>query len=289
MKNHSFKISIINENRDIDYNPSSRQELIPGWSQEIISSSKVLVVGAGALGNELIKNLVLLGVGYIRVVDFDYVVYSNLARSILFRRSDADLKKSKVEAIAERVKKIDPYGYVVIDPINTDITKLDYRSRVFRDIDVIFTALDNLDARLHVNNQAYYLRIPLIDGGMDGPIGSVQVVVPPYTSCLACSLTPRDYKAINQRLKCDGVPIDLMTPKTPAIISTTAVVAGIMTHEFIKLIHGINLFRKKGIWNKRIGEPIAGKRLFFNLSTNSYILYNVPISKSCPNHLELNG
>lgn len=269
----------------LDGDPSSRQELIPGWDQEKIRDSRVLVVGAGALGNELIKNLILLGVGEIRVIDFDKVVHSNLSRSVLFTKEDADLERDKVKAVMVNGKKLDPYGYVKIVGYNLDVTNVDHTHEVFKGIDVIFTALDNYEARLHVNNQAYYLGIPLIDGGMDGPMGHVQVVVPPYTSCLSCSLTPRDYKALSARLRCDGVPTDLFTPKTPAVISTTAVVAGIMTHEFIKLILGIERFRREGKWNEKIGYPLAGKRVFINLSIPAFVVYEVPISENCPLHI----
>lgn len=269
---------------DIEEDPSSRQKLIPGWSQEKIRNSRVLVVGAGALGNEVIKNLVLLGVGFIRVVDYDVVSPSNLSRSVLFTKADAEARRPKVDAVADGVRRIDPYGYVNVEGVNTDITQHDYTSPIYKGIDVVFTALDNYETRLHVNNQAYYLKIPLIDGGMDGPMGHVQVVIPPYTSCLACSYSIRDEKALSARLKCDGVPADLATPRTPAIITTTSLIAALMVHEFIKIIHGIDQFRSSGRWNERIGEPIAGKRIYVNLSIPAFVIYEVPISKQCPLH-----
>ena len=64
----------------------SRFRLIAWWDQEKLARSRFLVVGAGALGNEVLKNLALLGVGYIHVVDFDRIEESNLTRSVLFRR-----------------------------------------------------------------------------------------------------------------------------------------------------------------------------------------------------------
>lgn len=278
------RLRVLGAEGSIEDDPASRQKLIPGWSQERIRRSRVLVVGAGALGNEIIKNLVLLGVGFIRVVDYDVVSPSNLSRSVLFTMEDAERGRPKVDAVIDGVKRIDPFGYVEVEGIKADITEHDYTSDIYKGVDVVFTALDSYETRLHVNNQVYFLGIPLIDGGMDGPMGHVQVVIPPYTSCLACSYSMKDERAISSRLRCDGVPADLMTPRTPAVITTTSVVAALMVHEFIKVIHGIDEFRRNGKWNERIGTPIAGKRIYINLSIPAFVIYEVPISKQCPLH-----
>ena len=92
------------------------------FEQQRVSAAHVMVVGCGALGNEVLKNLVLLGVGHIVVVDFDVVEMGNLSRSILFLPSDAANKRLKVEVVAERLKAINPavaYGrdhYPIIHP-----------------------------------------------------------------------------------------------------------------------------------------------------------------------------
>ena len=277
-------IRLVKVEGDLDEDPASRQSLISGWRQELIRNSRVLVVGAGALGNEIIKNLTLLGTGHIRVVDFDVVEGSNLSRAVLFTKADARKKIRKVDAIRRSVKRLDPYGYIEVEAYHTDIMDHGADSPIFKDIDVIFTALDNLEARLHVNAVAYVKRIPLIDGGMDGAMGHVQVVIPPYTSCLNCSVTDRDMKVLSERLKCEGIPLTIGQPKTPAVITTTSVIAGIMVHEYIKIIHGLEKFKRTGKWDERLGEPLAGKRIFINLANNVFIKYTVPISKTCLLH-----
>ncbi len=269
---------------DMEEDPASRQMLITGWRQDLIRNAKVLVVGAGALGNEIVKNLTLLGVGKIRVVDYDVVEGSNLSRAVLFTKADARRRVRKVDAIARGVKRLDPYGYIEVEAYHTDIMDHGPDSPLYNKIDVIFTALDNLEARLHVNTVAYMKRIPLIDGGMDGAMGHVQVVIPPYSSCLNCSVTDRDMKVLSEKLKCDGLPLTIGQPKTPAVITTTSVVAAIMVHEFIKIIHGLERFKKTGKWDERLGEPLMGKRLFINLASNKFIIYDVPISKTCVLH-----
>jgi len=104
-----------------------------------------MVVGAGALGNEVIKNLVLMGVGYIYIVDFDTIEVANLSRSVLFRESDAGRRKAEVAAA--RAKEINPYVHVQY--LHGDITH-DVGLGVFRRMDVIIGCLDNREARLAV-------------------------------------------------------------------------------------------------------------------------------------------
>src|SRR6059058_1419185 len=84
----------------------SRLRLIGWWDQERLRAAKVLVVGAGAIGNEVLKNLALVGIGQVVVIDCDEIEDSNLTRSILFRREDRD--KSKAIAAAEEMRRINP-------------------------------------------------------------------------------------------------------------------------------------------------------------------------------------
>ena len=89
---------------DFTGNRYSRLEIIPWWEQNILKNAKVLVIGCGALGNEIVKNLAMVGIGNIFVVDMDSIEISNLTRSILFRKED--LGKSKARTICRRVKEI---------------------------------------------------------------------------------------------------------------------------------------------------------------------------------------
>src|SRR5688572_3734677 len=84
----------------------SRFRLIGWWDQERLSRARVLVIGAGALGNEILKNLALLGVGNVFIADLDRVANSNLSRSVLFREQDCG--QPKVEVAAERTREIYP-------------------------------------------------------------------------------------------------------------------------------------------------------------------------------------
>ena len=83
-----------------------RLRRIEGWDPEKLARAKVMVVGAGALGNEILKNLALVGVGHILVVDSDNIDTTNLTRSPLFR--PGDVGHSKAVVAAEEVREIWP-------------------------------------------------------------------------------------------------------------------------------------------------------------------------------------
>src|SRR5205807_695587 len=131
------------------------------WQQERLAASKVLVVGAGALGNEVLKNLALLGVGNIWVVDFDTIEDTNLTRSVLFRASDAGTLK--VEAAARMMREINPD--VKVHGIAGDIM-MDVGLGLFEAMDVVIGGLDNREARLWVNRSCWKVSIPWVDAGI---------------------------------------------------------------------------------------------------------------------------
>ena len=83
------------------------------FSQEVLAAARVMVIGCGALGNEVLKHLALMGVGRLTVVDFDRVEADNLPRSVLFTAADAEAGRPKVEAAAERLRQLNP-GVTVV-------------------------------------------------------------------------------------------------------------------------------------------------------------------------------
>ena len=82
--------------------------LLSWFKKDKVKNARVLVVGAGALGNEVVKDLALFGVGHIYVVDFDRIELSNLTRSVLFREADAYSHSYKAEIVAKRAMEINP-------------------------------------------------------------------------------------------------------------------------------------------------------------------------------------
>ena len=99
--NSEFELDQITSTEE---DPFARQKLLNGWNQEKLRETRIMVVGAGALGNEVLKNLALLGVGNIFVVDFDSIAIPNLSRTVLFRPTDNG--RDKAEVAAERTKEL---------------------------------------------------------------------------------------------------------------------------------------------------------------------------------------
>ena len=150
-----------------------RQERVSWWDQDRLRLGRVLVVGAGALGNEVVKNLVLLGVGDIVVIDPDSVELSNLARCVLFRAEDEG--RPKAEVIARRASELNPEPHVT--GIVGDVRSLG--TGVAARADVIVGALDNREARLYCNRLAARTGRHWVDGAIEALTG-----VPPARGVL---------------------------------------------------------------------------------------------------------
>lgn len=157
-----------------------RQIRISGWNQESLLNASVLIVGVGATGCELAKNLCLAGVGRIILVDKDLVELSNLNRQMLF--VDADIGKQKVFAAKEKLERMVPH--IKIEAYHEDIRRIP--EDVIKDVNVICSCLDNWPTRRWLNSLAIELNKPLVDMAIEGFYGNVQVVIPRKTACLEC-------------------------------------------------------------------------------------------------------
>src|SRR5258708_16714893 len=152
----------------------ARFEAIEWWDQARVEKARVLVVGAGALGNEVIKNLALLGIGHIVVVDKDRVEESNLSRSVLFRPSHDGL--AKAECAARGAK--DLYPNTRVTPIVGDVIN-DVGLGVFRWADAVLGALDSREARIFVNAASARVGRGWFDGGIAVLSRIVRAFAPP--------------------------------------------------------------------------------------------------------------
>jgi len=205
-----------------------------GWLDfEAIESAKVLVVGAGALGNEVVKNLVLSGFRKLTLVDMDHIVLSNLNRCVFFTPSDADDRLPKVDVVADGARKLEPSVDIKCHTCRIEELAEDFISSH----DLVFGCLDNLITRVHVNTKCYQSGTPFIDGGTHGFRGKVQVVTGEEGSpCFACGLNRTHWQIMEKRFSCTGDDVFIFQDKIPAEITTTAVVSAIQVREGLKWI-----------------------------------------------------
>ena len=167
-----------------DQDRYSRLRLISWWRQERLREARVLVVGAGALGNEVVKNLALLGLGTTYLIDLDVVEPSNLSRSVLFR--DRRRRPAQGGGRRRRARELNPE--IAIIPIHGDVIT-DLGLGLFADVDLVIGCLDNREARLWVNRQCWKTGTPWIDAGIQEIQGVVKVFVPPDSACYECAMT----------------------------------------------------------------------------------------------------
>lgn len=167
-------------------------DYVPGRDTiDALESSKVLVIGAGGLGCELLKNLALSGFKDIHVIDMDTIDVSNLNRQFLFRASDVG--KSKAEVAAAFVQRRVPG--VTITPYNGKIQDKD--EDYYMQFKIIICGLDSIEARRWINatlvdmydGDSMESMKPLIDGGTEGFKGQARVILPAISSCIECQLS----------------------------------------------------------------------------------------------------
>ncbi|KAJ6028175.1 hypothetical protein N7540_003751 [Penicillium herquei] len=171
--------------------PFSDEDWVPGQDTiNALESSKILVIGAGGLGCEILKNLALSGFKDIHVIDMDTIDISNLNRQFLFRQADIGKPKAEVAAafVERRVKgvKITPYVGKIQDKDE------DY----YMQFKIIICGLDSIEARRWINSTLVGMvdfenpesLKPLIDGGTEGFKGQARVILPTLSSCIECQL-----------------------------------------------------------------------------------------------------
>jgi molybdopterin/thiamine biosynthesis adenylyltransferase len=242
---------------------------ISWWQQEVVRNATVLVVGAGALGNEVLKNLALMGIGNLLVADFDTIEDSNLSRSVLFRAEDRG--RRKVDAAVEGVKALNPD--VKVKAWHGDIN-YELGLGVFRHVDAVVGCLDNREARLSLNRFSWAVQRPWVDGAIQELMGIVRVFWPGQGACYECTLTDLDYQIISLRYSCPLLARqNVMQGKVPTTPTSASIVAAFQTQEALKLIHGL--------------EVQPGKALMINGLTNDIYTTEYPVKQECMSHSSL--
>lgn len=208
--------------------------LLSWFKKERVKNARVLVAGAGALGNEVVKNLTLFGVGHIYVADFDQIEISNLTRSILFREEDAYSHAYKADIVAKRAKEINPQ--IEVTPIVGNLFS-EVGFGLYRSVDVIIGCLDSRLARYLLNRMAMRAGKSWIDGSIENLTGAVKVYTPGI-SCYECGLSRDEFNNIMLRTGCADV---VRTQTEHGRIATTpisaSIVGALQVQEAMKIIH----------------------------------------------------
>ena len=161
-----------------------RQFRLKGWSQKIVKDARVLIVGVGGLGCEIAKNLAMLGVGHLDLVDLDIIEHSNLNRQILF----AGAKMGEPKAIVAAKKLTEINHNIIIKGYQTSLERLD--PVIYQAADVVIGGLDSMNARLNLNVHCIRFRKPLVDGGVSGYHGHLYTIFPYQNACYECNPLP---------------------------------------------------------------------------------------------------
>jgi len=151
--------------------------------QQKLMAGRVLICGCGALGSVVADILVRAGVGFVRIVDRDFVETGNLHRQVLFDQRDAAAQLPKAIAAAERLAQVN--SSVQIEPVVADLNETNIRT-LADDVQVIVDGTDNFETRYLVNDYAIETNTPWIFGGCVGAEGQTLAIVPGETPCLSC-------------------------------------------------------------------------------------------------------
>lgn len=247
----------------------SRLRLISWWDQPALANAMVMVVGAGAIGNELIKNLSLLGIGKLLIVDMDEIEHTNLTRSVLYRQQDVG--RYKAEVAAERAMEMNPdvRAKAIVGNVIDDIGL-----GLFRRMNVVMAGLDNREARLGINQACYKVGVPWVDGAIEVLNGFARVFIPGTGACYECTMTETDWMLINKRKSCALLTHEQMAEgKIPTTPTSSSVIAGIQVQEMLKLLHA-----------DRNLPTLVGKGFVFNGLTHDSYVVEYQRKEDCMSH-----
>ena len=249
--------------------------LLSWFKKDKVKNARVLVAGAGALGNEVVKDLALFGVGHIYVVDFDQIEISNLTRSVLFREEDAYNHSYKAEIVAKRAMEINPQ--IKVTPIVGNLFS-EVGFGLYRAVDVVIGCLDSRIARYLLNRLCMRAGKTWIDGSIENLTGAVKVYTP-GVNCYECGLSREEFNIIMLRTGCADV---VRTQSSSGRVATTPISASIIgamqVQEAMKIIH-------LDSDDKSQFKTLQGKMLRYEGMTNSMNIYKYSSwKKNCPAH-----
>ncbi len=179
--------------------------------QAKIRAASVAIVGCGALGTVQAEAMARAGIGRLRIIDRDFVEWSNLQRQFLFEEADAAEALPKAVAAARRLARVN--SEVAVEPMVADLTAANVED-LFEDIDLILDGTDNFETRFLINDAAVDRGIPWIYGAAVGSYGIKLAIVPGQTACFRC-VYPEPPQGAQPTCETEGV----LAPVTATIAS----------------------------------------------------------------------
>ena len=179
--------------------------------QAKIRAASVAIVGCGALGTVQAEAMARAGVGRLRIIDRDFVEWSNLQRQFLFEEADAAEALPKAVAAARRLARVN--SEVAVEPMVADLTAANVED-LFEDIDLILDGTDNFETRFLINDAAVDREIPWVYGAAVGSYGIKLAIVPGRTACFRC-VYPEPPQGAQPTCETEGV----LAPVTATIAS----------------------------------------------------------------------
>ncbi|MBI4367986.1 MAG: ThiF family adenylyltransferase [Candidatus Omnitrophica bacterium] len=192
--------------------------------QRKLVESRITIIGCGALGTILVNTLARAGVGFIRIVDRDFIELNNLQRQVLFDENDIKENLPKAIAADRKIKQIN--SSIQIESIVSDVNYTNIE-RWVQDVDLVLDGTDNFETRFLINDACVKAKKPWIYGAVIGSHGLTMTIIPNETPCLRCVF--------------ESAPPPELTPTcdTAGIIATaSAVIASLEATEAIKLLTG---------------------------------------------------
>lgn len=216
--------------------------------QEKLRKSRVTIIGLGALGSMAANNLARAGVGFLRLVDRDFVEESNLQRQMLYTEEDVRKQIPKAEACAAHLREIN--SSVIYEPVVADANTSTVDSLI-EDVDLVLDGTDNFEVRFLLNEACLHHRKSWIYGGTRGSVGMTKNF-----------LYGKDRPCLRCMMSYDGAR-SMPTCATEGILnSTTAILSSLETNEALKILVGSDKVREEelyfDLWNNKTRKiPVA--------------------------------
>jgi molybdopterin-synthase adenylyltransferase len=272
----------------------ARQRQIKGFDQGLISSLRIGLIGAGAIGNEVLKNFLLMGVGSVDIYDFDTVEESNLTRSVFLRSSDIGLNKA--QAVVARAKELHPN--TKLRAISGDIFETLSLSKTLA-YDFLFCAVDNFEARLRINEIARITERPWVNCAIDSRNVVVEVYTIPFASkveigdeikanlqhaCYACGLPESSYDRIAKRYSCGGLQRAAYLERTvPTTAITASIGAALGVAEAFKLVREMKrVLTQQHEVHSQNSSPQSPVRIFMDSDLPNAQRIELSVNPECP-------